>query len=251
MRRIGAAAIVAFAAWGGTAQAATLTPDKACYLEREQAEIRGSGFGPGSAVSFSFGGDLVGSAAADAAGNVLGSFIAPSLGTKAARSFRVQATDGVNSATTRVAVTQRMAEITPGTARLDRRVLYRVRGLRANRAVYVHYVYRGKERMRRRLGRAAGPCGTVTTRTRFFPRGRISRGVWTLQFDHRRTYSRGTTPKIRAQVRVFRTLRSSARRSASWSGHARPAASWSGTVRIAASWSRLVAPTASWSAAGR
>lgn len=207
MRRIGAAAIAAVAAFGGTAQAATLTPDKACYLEGETANIQGAEFGPRSPVSFSFNGVDTGRLTADAEGNVFGSFTAPRLGTADARRYTVQATDGVNTATTRVTVTRRTASIAPATARLDRRVLYRVRGLRSNRTVYAHYVFRGKARMHQRLGRTKRPCGTLAKRTRFFPRGRISRGTWTIQFDHRRTYSSRTTPRIRTKVRVFRTLR--------------------------------------------
>jgi hypothetical protein len=72
--------------------------------------------------------------------------------------------------------------------------------------VYLHYVTpRRRHRLTVRLGRTAGPCGTVSTpRRRLFP-FRPGVGSWRLQFDAVRRYD-PTPPRpfVRLVVPVLR-----------------------------------------------
>lgn len=211
MRTIGlacAAAAVACAVPTG-ASAATLTSNKPCYLEGESATLAGEGYAANVPVSFAFDGSPAGQQPSDAAGRVFAGFTAPtSIGSVSVREYTVTASDEAgNAGSTSLAVTKRELDVRPSSGSPRRRVRFSVRGMVPGRTLYAHYVLRGRERARVRLGRAAGPCGTLVKRTRYFPRRTVPRGNWTIQVDHRRRWSRRTTPRARFGVRVFRELR--------------------------------------------
>ena len=189
------------------ASAATLAASKLCYLEGESAMLAGEGYTPGAPVTFAFDGVAAAQPTADGTGNVFAGFRAPDLGSTPVRRYTVTATDQSNPAnvgTTDVAVTKRLVSVSPSTGSPRRRVRFKARGFVPRRTLYAHYVLRGRERARTRLGRATGACGTLTKRARFFPQRQVDRGYWTIQFDQLRRFSRSTRPAYRARVRVYR-----------------------------------------------
>lgn len=203
-----AAAAVACTVPAGAA-AATLTSSKPCYLEGEGATLAGEGYAANAPVSFAFDGSPAGQQASDAAGRVFAGFTAPtSIGSASVREYTMTASDETgNAGTTTLAVTKREMDVRPSSGSPRRRVRFSVRGMTPGRALFAHYVLRGREHARVRLGRAGGACGTLVRRARYFPQRSVARGSWTIQVGHRRRYARGTTPRVRFAVRVFRGLR--------------------------------------------
>lgn len=152
MRPISLACVAAAAACAvpAGASAATLTSNKPCYLEGESATLAGEGYTPGAPVSFAFDGSSAGQQPADAAGRVFAGFTAPgSIGAVSVREYTVTASDAAgNTSTTSVAVTKRELDIRPSSGSPRRRVRFSVRGMVPGRALYAHYVLRGRERAR-------------------------------------------------------------------------------------------------------
>jgi hypothetical protein len=204
-----AAATIAAAALTGTAQAqaATLAVDATCYLSGSPINSSAAGFTPGGPVNFSFDGQLASSGVADGAGNLAQPLTAPALPAGSAQhTFSLAAQDQTNpalAATTQVNVTERVATVSPHRARPKRRVKFKVHALNPNQPVWLHYVFHGRQRYRKRLGVARGACGSLTKRARFFPVNRPKTGTWTFQFDNRKKYSKHTQPQIRGPVRIF------------------------------------------------
>jgi hypothetical protein len=207
MRSIGLACVAAAAVCTSpaAAAAATLASDKPCYLEGESATLAGEGYAANAPISFTFDGSAAGEQPSDAAGRVFAGFTAPEIGAAKVRHYTVTAADRAgNTGTTTFAVTSREMDIRPNSAPPRRIVRFSVRGMTPGHTLFAHYVLRGRERARVRLGVAGGPCGTLVTRARFFPQRSVPTGNWTIQVDHRRRWSRGAKPKTRFPVRVFR-----------------------------------------------
>ena len=204
-----AAAVIGLAVLGGTAdaQASTLSVDAACYLSGSPLNASGTGFTPAGPVNFAFDGQLSASGTADTAGNITAPILAA--GTRQ-HTYSLAAQDQTNpalAATASVAVTDRVATVTPHRARPKRKVKFAVYALDPNQPVWLHYVFHGKQRYRKKLGTAKPPCGSLTRRSRFFPVNRPRTGTWTFQFDNRKRYSKSTQPQIRGPVQIFNTFR--------------------------------------------
>jgi hypothetical protein len=208
-----AAAILGLAVLGGTAeaQASTLSVDAACYLSGSPINASGAGFTPGGAVNFAFDGQRSASGTADTAGNITQPLTAPILPASThEHAYSLAAQDQTNpalAATASVSVTDRVATVTPHRARPNRKVKFGIHALNPNQAVWLHYVFHGKQRYRKKLGTAKPPCGSLTARSRFFPVTRPRVGTWTFQFDNRKRYSRSTQPQIRGPVQIFNTFK--------------------------------------------
>lgn len=211
-----AAAIAGLAVAGGTAnaQAATLAVDGSCYLSGTTVTASGAGFTAGGPVNFAFDGQLSGSGVADGAGNITQPLTAPILPSGTFQhAYSLAAQDQSNTAiaaTVPVNVTERVATVSPHRARPRRKVKFGVHALNPGHSVYLHYVFHGRQRYVKKLGKAKGPCGSLTARRRFFPVNKPRIGTWTFQFDNRKRYSKHTQPQIRGPVTIFNVFRSSA-----------------------------------------
>jgi hypothetical protein len=198
------------------ASAATLTTDTRCYQERGEVVLNGAGYAPESTVTVMRDGAALGSATTDVNGAFQRKFVTPELtGGPREAVYVLTATDQQqNEATTRYRSTKVFADFSPGSGDPRRlRVRFTLAGFglaRAQASVYLHYVRKGSNQVRRtiRLGTARGTCGVIrqTKRRRLFPFA-PSRGTWILQFDTFRRYERATskrtTPWVRKPVEVF------------------------------------------------
>jgi hypothetical protein len=206
---IGVAALVGTAAQA--AQASTVAVDQPCYLSGGPISSTGTGFTPGGPVNYSFDGQPAASGVADGAGNVAQPLTAPilALGT-IQHTYSLAAQDQTNpalAATTSVTVTRQVATVTPHKARPKRKVKFGIHGMPPGATVWLHYVFHGKQRYVKKLGRPKAPCGTLTVRRRFFPVNRPKTGTWTFQFDNRKRYSKQTLPRIRGPVQIFNVFK--------------------------------------------
>jgi hypothetical protein len=205
-----------------TAQAAALTPLKPCYISvtqridgepdritREGLDLGGSGFTPGALVDVSFDGRLDRTIQADAAGNLPPQVLQSPYRARGEGTFTLTAAERGNplnsvslaSRTTALAVRAR-----PRVAEPDDRIRFSGRGFTDQRAVWAHYLFRGKVRKTVRLVRRIdNPCGTFSVRRRQIPIKRPQRGTWTLQVDQQKRYSRAPDSVfVRLAIVVFR-----------------------------------------------
>ncbi len=201
--------IGAVAGGAAPAQAAEIRVDRACFADPQDREdtikLSGSGFTPNAAYQVTLDGQPLtgGNGSTDAAGNMSGRFVAPSLRTvsRVARQhrFRLSVQEGANTPTTSFTVSRLFASFKPSTGNpTSLRVRFSLYGFSlqgdTRPPVYVHYVGpSGRVAQTTRLGNATQACGFLrTSRRRLFP-FLPRRGAWRLQFDTRKRYARGTT----------------------------------------------------------
>ena len=190
------------------AQAASLTlvGSKSCYRAGDILTVNGAGFTPGGQASVTLEGRDVGTVLTDAAGN----FTTPlSIGTLKGVSTRTLiATDAANSAT--VAQAQFLGSalgvtVRPRNGGAGRRLRIKASGFTTGKRLYAHVV---RKRYRRNvfIGKLKGPCRTLQLRRRVL-RAYTPAGVYTVQFDTRRRYSKKTRVWVRFTVTVSPSLR--------------------------------------------
>jgi len=199
-----------FALAGGvtSASAAEIRVNRSCFADpsdrEDTVQLTGSGFTPNAAYQVTLDGQPLtgGNGRTDAAGNVSGKFVAPSVGTvsRTARQhrFSLGVQEGANQPVTSFTVSRLLASFRPATGDpTTLRVRFSLYGFSlqggARPPIYVHYVGpSGRVARTTRLGTATQPCGFLRTKRRrlfgFTPR----RGAWRLQFDTRRRYTRGS-----------------------------------------------------------
>lgn len=205
----GAVAAAALAVPAG-AEAAAIAAQGACFFTGQQVPLNGSAFTPGAVVTIR--GGVAGTAQADPAGSFTSPLQAPPVSAIAPRTIRVTATDGANAAniatTTFRVVRAPLTTNAPVGGRPRQVTTWRFAGFPAGRPIYGHYRVAGRTLANFRFGRAQGPCGTLTVRAQRVPvrASRLRTGVWRLQLDNRRTYSRTTTPRRVVRFRIFRAL---------------------------------------------
>jgi hypothetical protein len=202
------------------ANAATLTatPAKSCYrgggtvnpetrlLGGEPIVVTGSGFTPNGLVTIAANGRTLGDPAADAAGNFTGTY-RPTVA-RGAEVKNLTATDQTNPAITaavRLQVSALTVNLKPKRGRPNRRFRIGARGFTTGRRLYAHIVRGGRVRRTVRIGRLKGPCHKLSARRRLFRRN-VGTGLYRIQFDSKRRYSKKTKVKI---VRGFEVTRRS------------------------------------------
>ena len=204
-----AAVVIGFAA--GPAQAATLAVESPCQRAATPARdmtFVGTGFTPGEVVLLSAGSTTVGNAVAGADGSFRQRFQTPAPSQTGSHAHEAQftftATDNTDPTIT-AGVTFRTADVfgdynpgdgDPTTLKVRFTAFGFAAGLPAGAQapiVYVHYVTpKGKLKRTISLGRGSGPCGSIprTKLRKLFPFSLVP-GTWALQFDTRKTYTRG------------------------------------------------------------
>lgn len=224
-RQTGAAVAVVVASIGATlADAAppklpkvALKTDSACYVaKRYRVVFAGGGFTPQAKYRLKLNGHPLRTGKVNPLGQIEGpTFLAPSVGALAERSFTLSATDGKHTATAHFRTTRMSANFTvPRGSSTGLRTRFRIRGFGPfdsgpKRTIYLHYVRPGGSlRQTVRLGRTRGACGHLTSGARpVFPFA-AQPGNWRLQFDTIRAYRRRPrAPFARLTVSVLRARR--------------------------------------------
>jgi hypothetical protein len=209
MRPRMAAALAAAAALlaAAPAQAATLTlvGSKSCYRAGDTLTLNGAGFTPGGQASITLEGKDLGVVPTDAAGN----FSAPlSIGSLKGVSTRtLVATDAANPANVGQAEFLGSAlgvTVRPRNGGAGRKLRINASGFTTGKRLYAHIV---RKRYRRNvfIGKLKGPCRTLKLRKRVLPAATPT-GVYTVQFDTRRRYSKKTKVWVRFTVTVSPTV---------------------------------------------
>jgi hypothetical protein len=176
-----------------------------CVVENGAVIVSGTGFIPGDGIEVN-GIGLFGTTAVDPTGAFSVEVFAPNLGTL--RPDATTETISVNDLNhpgatpiTSFGVDTLAAAIVPGDARPAKRVTFVASGFVPGEPIYGHYLRRGRVRATKRLGIAAGPCGTLDVKSAMYPAGRTAAGTYKVQFDQSPTYSR-QTPKPKATQTV-------------------------------------------------
>jgi hypothetical protein len=215
--RLVGAALAALALLPATAQAAALAPLKPCYVSatraaRESVDLSGNGFTPGSLVDIRLNGVLDRTLQADAAGNLPPQILPSPYQAKGQGTFTLTAAERGNPANT-VALPSRTTALTlklkPKRARPSTRIRFKGAGFTAQKAVWAHYLYKGKVRKTVRLvKRIDNPCGTFSVKRKQIPIKRPKLGVWRLQVDQQKRYSRAPDGvNVRADINVQKVFR--------------------------------------------
>jgi hypothetical protein len=221
--RLVGAALAALALLPATAQAAALAPLKPCYISvtqtspgaggggggitRESLDLAGNGFTAGSLVDVSFNGTLDRTIQADAAGNLPPQILQSPYQAKGQGTFTLTAAEQGNPANT-VALPSRTTALTlklkPKRARPSTRIRFKGAGFTAQKAVWAHYLYKGKvQKTVRLVKRIKNPCGTFSVKRKQIPIKRPKLGVWRLQVDQQKRYSRAPDGvNVRADIKV-------------------------------------------------
>ncbi len=224
--RLLGAALAAVALVPATAQAAALTPLKPCYVSvthggsqpptRESLDLGGTGFTPGALVDLSFDGKLDRTLQADATGSLPPQILKSPYRARGEGPFTLTAAEQgnpANSVSARSRTTALALHLTPKRAKPSKRIRFSGRGFTAQKAIWAHYLHKGKVRKTVRLvRRISNPCGRFSVRRKQIPVKRPGLGVWRLQVDQQRKYSPAPDGvNVRADIDVKRVFKSSRR----------------------------------------
>jgi hypothetical protein len=212
LRRYALAFTVATAGWAATAasaQAATLAigPARACQLSGQKVNMLGGGYTPNGLVNFTLDGQTLGQLQADPAGSLAGQITLGQL--KGVKTHAVVATDAANpalTATTTFTGTTRQVTVKPKHARAGKKLSLKGYGFLKAGKVYMHVRGNGYS-ADSKVGNPKGPCGTWSGRRHIVP-SFASAGVYRVQFDQKKKFSKKTKPRVRGRMTVTRTLSS-------------------------------------------
>lgn len=201
------ASLVACLVAAGPAGAATLSADRGCYRESQRMVVTGTGFTPGAPVDVQRDGAPFGTLTANALGNVRGIGRAPVIDPSRQRRFSLVARDRANpalaaSVSPLATILEARVESAPGAKTKRRKIV--ARGFTEGRRLYLH-IRRGRSVRTLSLGKL-GRCGTKSLHKRIF-RSSAKVGIYTLQFDSRKRYSRNTVPRVTRLFQIYRIIR--------------------------------------------
>jgi hypothetical protein len=208
----GAGALAVALAAPGAAQAApVMAPLKPCYVtaatqagpQSEGMQIVASGFSPNASVDLTIdGAPYEGGAGLQANGDgvltvppIPAPFVA-----RGTRAYTVSLTEQGNPANTVSTTTKSTAlgvKLTPKKARPSDRIRFKGGGFTDAKAIWAHYLYKGKLRKTVRMARKPrGGCGGFKVRRPQIPIKRPGLGDWTIQFDQSRSFVDPATQPI-------------------------------------------------------
>lgn len=208
-----AAALLAAAP--AAADAATIELNRSCYLTEGVVGLSGSGFAVNAPVTITQNGQQIGTAQTNALGSFQVSYSAPAVSeTERQAAIEVSATDGTNTAAASSKVSTFNADFSPSSGNpRTLKVNFQADGFNLlggpASTVYLHYIAPGgKRKLTKRLGKAQGACGQLSTSKRkLFPFA-AKRGTWRLQWDTRKTYKKCTKDAdflcFVREVKIFR-----------------------------------------------
>lgn len=191
------------------AAAATISIGTPCVIYDQATvsagvPITGSGFTAGDSVSFqSTPGDAFGDGTVGPDGTFAATFVPstpPDSGAPGVSSFTLSATDDdAVSATTSFLEAPLAVATKPARAKPNKTVTFDFSGFASGAPIYAHYLHGKKVVATKRFGIAQGPCGVLSTRSKFFP-GRERYDDYTVQVDDSRKYSPSASPKLLATL---------------------------------------------------
>jgi hypothetical protein len=204
-----AAGLVLVAAAPAQAATVTLSGSKSCYRPGDALALAGTGFTPGGQVNFVLGNVNLGALQADISGNLSSTLTIGVNSFTGVGRRTLTATDDTNPALTASAQFLGSAlavRVTPKNGAAGRKVRINATGFTTGKRLYAHIV---RKRFKRNVfvGKLKGPCRTLKTRKRVLPAGTPS-GVYTVQFDTRRKYSKKTKVWVQFTVTVTPRIRS-------------------------------------------
>ena len=220
MRRVVMAftvATVGAAAMTAQAQAAALTinPALGCYMSGEQATVTGTGYTPNGQVNATFAGQS-GVFDTDAAGNTGLVLTFPAV--KGIATETVTATDTTNPAITAssaMTVTRRHVDVNPTHAAAGKKLRIKGYGMTGGSKVYMHIRGPHHYRSDTKIAESKGPCGTFKTRRKIVSSG-AAPGAYKVRFDHKKKYSKKTTPQTGGTLTITRTFHAVGARAAAF-----------------------------------
>lgn len=209
---LSAICVAAFPASAAPAAAATLSSDRACYIERQDMGLIGAGFTAAGPVNIS-GPQIALSGSANPDGTLSATAKAPLLGTvkPTSRTITISAQDSTTSAVVPLKIQVTTAAFATSTGFKSPRAVrtWKFSGLFQNpgKPIYGHFRHRGRTYANYRFGVPKGPCGKLTRRAPGIPARNVPSGLWTVQVDFRRTYSAKASPRLSGTTTVITTFR--------------------------------------------
>jgi hypothetical protein len=193
------------------AQAATLAigPARACQLSGQKVNMLGGGYTPNGSVNIAIDGTSLGNLPTDPAGSLAGQITLGRL--KGVKAHSIVATDSANPALTAATTffgTTRQVTVKPKRARAGKKLKIKGYGFLKSGNAYMHVRGNGYS-ADTKVGNPKGVCGTWSKRRHIVP-SFASSGVYSVQFDQRKRYSRKTKPRVRGRMTVTRTFSSTA-----------------------------------------
>jgi hypothetical protein len=202
-RGAAAAVLVAVLGLAAQAQAATLTlaGTQSCYRAGDALIISGAGFTPGGPVNFTLDNQDLGTLTADAAGNVSAPLTIGTLrGIRTRTLIATDATNPANVGTAQFLGSALSVTVRPKNGAAGRRLRIGAAGFTTGKRLYAH-VIRKRYRHNVFIGKLKGPCRKLKARRQVLP-STLPAGVYTVQFDTKKKYSRKTKVRVRFRVTV-------------------------------------------------
>jgi hypothetical protein len=183
-------------------------PQKPCYRvadapNSEKIFVAGGGFTPNGTVDVTLDRKSQGKALVNAQGQFAGTLpLAPIRGERKRSLAAIDQPNPGIFASLQLRMTGVSVGVSPRHAGPGRAVRIKARGFTGSRRLYAH-VRRKRYRRNVGIGRLRGACRKLSRRKRIFSLG-ARPGVYKVQFDGKRRYSKKTTPRILYRVTIFR-----------------------------------------------
>jgi hypothetical protein len=171
----------------------------------ETVTMIGGGYTPGGFVDVAIDGQVIGSRPVDAAGNIGAALTIGAL--KGVKTHVVKITDETNpalTAQTSFLGTTRQVTVKPQHARAGKKLKLKGYAFVNHGKAYMHVRGHGLH-IDSRVGKPKGPCGTWSAKRSIVP-STAAAGVYHVQFDQKKKYSKKTQPRVRGTMTVTRTF---------------------------------------------
>jgi hypothetical protein len=207
----------AFAATAHAAATLSISPVQGCYLSGQQAVVTGSGYTPNGQVNAAFAGATT-SVYADASGNIALDLIFP--GVKGVKGYEVAATDVTNTALTAsipLLATRLHVDVNPAHAAAGKKLRIKGYGMLGGPKVYMHIRGPHHYKSDTRIAKSKAPCGTFKVHRKMVPASAVP-GAYKVRFDHKKKYSKNTSPQTGGTLTITRTFHAVGARAAAFGG---------------------------------
>jgi len=201
------------AALAASASAATLTANKACYVNTDPSQgaqmiLSGTGYTPGDSIEVT-GTGVFATATVAANGDFIASADAPILstvdpGTLATTLTATDETTGAPGATATVMSANLAVSTSPGSVRNVRKdkVTFSFSGFTPGKRIYGYYM-RKKIVAKDTFSKAKGPCGTLKEKALLYPGGRPHNDEYNVTFESASKYSKKAVPRVTGKLDIL------------------------------------------------